>query len=133
MLAMGEFVQDSRMASKTFNLSRFDTIFIATNVEETGQAHNMANKDNSLERFEFMEAIVRIALDLYDGIGSEQAITRLFDEHIIPHAQKTCAYTFRRQELYFEAVEITIRAFIPDLKVNVSEQSCVGVCIDTRV
>ena len=132
MLAMSEFVQDSRMASKTFNLSRFDTIFIATNVEETGQAHNMANKDNSLERFEFMEAIVRIALDKYDG-KSEACITRLLDEHIIPHAQKTCAYTFRRQELYFEAVEITIRAFIPDLKVNVSEQSCVGVCIDTRV
>ena len=127
MLALGEFVTDSQMANKTMNLSRFDTIFIATNVEEKGQDHNMANKDNSLERFEFMEAIVRIALEKYDGVTSEVAVTRLLDEHIIPHAEKTCAYTFRRQELYFEDVDIVIRAFIPDLKVNVSEQCCVRV------
>eukprot|EP00947_MAST-08B_sp_MAST-8B-sp1_P004424 g4424.t1 len=100
-----------------FTISELDAIFIATNVEEKGTEGNDHNQDNAIERFELIEALIRVAMEKFDGAQAvADAVLALFDNHIVPHAAHISPYPFRRERLYFEEIEAVFLAFWQDLR-----------------
>lgn len=74
-------------------IADLDLIFVAVNVETGKKAQNDENSDTELERFEYVETIVRIAIEKFKNKRnpSEQQpyhvrIRTLLERHIVPNA-----------------------------------------------
>jgi hypothetical protein len=104
--------------------SDIDTVFIATNVELEEQGDNDENADNAVERFEFLEAVVRIALVKFFKkpvrgapmavcASPAEATERLLQKHLAPHGERQDPREFREDVLYTERME---DAFTPYLR-----------------
>jgi len=127
------FLNDSQIpdaSSKACKTSDLDTIFIAANFEANKKsAEAKINDSNSLYRFEFIEALIRIAFAKY-GNGEcpagcrpagtpvealEFLCTLNMDPNLPPEAQVD-SNEFRTKRLYFEEVDDVLKADLPLLK-----------------
>eukprot|EP00803_Ostreobium_quekettii_P010682 evm.model.scf_352.3 EVM.evm.TU.scf_352.3 scf_352:73256-77230(+) len=123
-------------ASTTCKLSHLDTVFIATNFEEDkGTNVADANLDDALMRFEFVEAIMRVAKlkfmrdaallgsshpPTFSTDSLEVAIRHLFEVQIEPRAvpeAKISRNHFRRHRLYNADVDELYKSYQRSLKV----------------
>ena len=80
------FCQNAGIVDKNVNSSIIDMYFKATNFEEIDQDNN---DDFALNRFEFMEILVRIAKGKYMDFGGKEksisyALMKLMQSHILP-------------------------------------------------
>ena len=109
-----------------------DTIFILSNVEADKKSEeSKVNEDRALMRWEFVEAVVRIALAKYGYCGDHdrddpaktadpsEAIQRLIDINIIPHLGPEAAVDsneFRKNRLYNEEVDTVLKDHLKMLR-----------------
>eukprot|EP00750_Incisomonas_marina_P003139 INCI12859.2.p1 GENE.INCI12859.2~~INCI12859.2.p1 ORF type:complete len:1055 (-),score=149.35 INCI12859.2:331-3495(-) len=82
-----------------------DIIFITCNVK----VNNEEDKpDRFLSRYEFLQAIVRLAMKRYawkDGVGIPESVSKLLDEYVYPHSKHIRSNDdWRRERLYTEGV-----------------------------
>jgi hypothetical protein len=115
-----DFVGDCNIPdakSKTCKRKDLDTIFIVANVEEDKSSKvNKANDDRALMRFEFLECVVRIAVQKYLRSGDtddvSDAVRMLCDRNIRPNLGKEAvndSNDFRRERMYNEAVDMVLK------------------------
>lgn len=86
---------------KSLNLATFDRLFISTNVT----CHSFFNSaERDLNRYEFMEFIVRIASCMYLDTNvvstHTEAIEKLMRENILPYSQESLGQLFRQEYIY---------------------------------
>ena len=88
-----------------FELKDLDTVFIATNVD---LVKNKENPERALTRYEFLEAIVRIAVNRFVRTKilptPSEAVERLLCWHILPRARSHNPSAFRMSRLYNEDI-----------------------------
>jgi len=121
LLEYTEFVKDCELAdpaSKDCRKADFDRIFVASDVEDRGgrmsqeqKEFNSANIDRALMRFEWVQALVRIALAKYmkseNAAGVGDALEKLFTERVLKMVPPEALHdsdVFRRQRLYTREV-----------------------------
>ena len=120
------FIRDCELAdeeSASHALSHLDTIFIACNVEDTVNiskdqaAANALNQDRALMRFEYIEALVRIAVAKYVKPGHmsdlSDALNALLETDLrgrVPREALHDPDAFRRSRLYTRATHEVILA-----------------------
>ena len=91
------------MADKNVNSGVIDMYFKATNFEETDQDNN---DDFALNRFEFLEILIRIARGKYMDFGGTEksisyALMKLMQSHILPMASQSLPLqSWRDDELW---------------------------------
>eukprot|EP00945_MAST-04E_sp_MAST-4E-sp1_P008850 g8850.t1 len=104
-ISMGEFmtlVKDSKITNNTFLTTDVDLIFIRTNweVDSEGMKTNQANNpDRALTSNEYVEALVRCAYGRYKAKAKTnltECVIKLFENNIIPYAQRSDADAFRK-------------------------------------
>ena len=104
-ISMSEFmslVKDSRLTDKAFTMNDVDLIFIRTNweIDEEGRKINVANNpDRALTSNEYVEALVRCAYGRYKVKAQTNlcdCVERMFENNIIPYAQRSDADAFRK-------------------------------------
>eukprot|EP00753_Platysulcus_tardus_P008617 PLAT16134.1.p1 GENE.PLAT16134.1~~PLAT16134.1.p1 ORF type:complete len:1516 (-),score=565.96 PLAT16134.1:1686-6233(-) len=97
-------------------LTQLDNLFIATN----------KNK-KVLTRAQFMEALVRVALQLFYRTGDcsspARAVKRLFESSILPNSQHFLPEEFRLHRLYVQDVDTLLRGQARQLKALFREYS----------
>jgi hypothetical protein len=89
----------------TIDLATFDRTFILTNVNSHGF---FSSADRNLNRYEFIEILVRFAKIRYIEKGKEadrvktavEAIDKLFNEKIYPNAKSCDGWQWRQKEVY---------------------------------
>jgi len=104
-------------------LKDVDTIFIATNVqlgEPIKAAEKKRNNQRSLTRFEFIEAIMRLAKAKYVNSGRAtryvEAVKLLIDEHVLPNmSEYDDPEVWRDERLYLEEVDLFFKQYESDL------------------
>jgi len=88
------------MVDKNLNLSTIDRVYIATNVN----FNNNSNSDRDLNRYEFMEILVRLAAAKYKDMGVcqtySEALIKLLHENIFPYIEPLLCRPFREKKLY---------------------------------
>jgi hypothetical protein len=57
-------------------------IFVISNVSNN---KFKISADRKLHRYEFLESIVRLSIQVYKNIPIEESVQKLLDEHIIPN------------------------------------------------
>ena len=104
-ISMGEFmdlVKDSKLTNQSFTTNDVDLIFIRTNweVDEDGKRTNQANNpDRALTSNEYVEALVRCAHGRYKKQAQSElteCVIKMFENNIIPYAQRSDADAFRK-------------------------------------
>ena len=111
-----DFVDDCNIPdskSKTCKRKDLDTIFIVANVEEDKASKvNKQNDDRALMRFEFLEVVVRIAIQKYLRSGDtddvSDAVRMLCEQNIRPSLGPEAVHdsnVFRKNRLYTEGVD----------------------------
>jgi hypothetical protein len=123
MNGFSEFAQDCELIDDgTCKLADLDRIFIATNVALPGMRSD-DNPDRALMRFEFLEAVCRVAIAKYkesgSGLTESESIEKLISTLIEPNARKEIdeidPNVFRNEKLYFEDVCKVIRGSLTEL------------------
>ena len=103
---------------KKCNKQIFDQIFVVVNVEDTAMTkqENDVNADRELQRFEWVEVVVRAAIAKYVDTGRMEdpsdAIDELCEKNILAHLEPAAAHNrndFRRERLYVEEVDDCFR------------------------
>ena len=105
---------------------QLDMVFISSNYEEVSDA---ANPDHALCRFEFIEAVLRLALIMFppadSNDGPSVSVQKLFHACILPTVRDVLGLRslhdpwsnlFRRKRLYAPAVDRTFRVFLAPLQ-----------------
>ena len=71
------------------------------------------NKKNTLNRFQFMDALVQLALTKYMKTGKVStayaAVSKLLDENIIPNSDMVLQRDFRHDKMYVESVDVALK------------------------
>ncbi|CDW87404.1 UNKNOWN [Stylonychia lemnae] len=102
----------SMLDSKLLKLSDVDLEFIST--KAGNQFRGRMNPDRQLIRFQFLEIFVRLAIDKYyktkQCIAQEDAIYRMFDEHVMPYFKNFNSNDFKWAKLWNEQCDIIIKA-----------------------
>eukprot|EP00943_MAST-04B_sp_MAST-4B-sp1_P009198 g9198.t1 len=122
-----DFVADCKIPdnkSKTCKRKDLDTIFIVANVEEDKSSKvNKTNDDRALMRFEFLEVVIRIAVQKYLRSGDtddvSDAVRMLCEQNIKPNLDDEAIHDsnqFRKHRLYFEDVDKCMKKHMSRLK-----------------
>eukprot|EP00946_MAST-07B_sp_MAST-7B-sp1_P000942 g942.t1 len=101
-----------------FGVGDLDNIWVVVNCHNNNEMVD-SHHVRFLSRFEFLEALVRIALAKYSkrGVtGAYAAIEHLLNAHIVPHFKHMDANVFRRVKLYSESTARTFEQFKPSLR-----------------
>jgi hypothetical protein len=102
-----------------------DSVFIATNLEEGEDV----SPDNSLDRYELVEALVRVAYVKFVKTSicksPADAIQKLMTENIVPHADRINAVRVRK-EFYTVEVEVAIQPFMLNTRTVFNKFASVG-------
>ena len=103
--------------------AQLDAVFVATNVEINApefEGLNDKNQDNAIERFEFLEAVLRLALLLYKGLAKRMApaavLQKFLDDKLLPKCSFVEPNTFRTEQLYNEEVEVSLEPELENLR-----------------
>ena len=103
--AFTEFAHDAKLKDDEHCQTKdLDTIFISSNVEKVKEHDNHLH---ALTRFEFVEAVVRIAVARYakskrfpDILEASDAVEKLIEADLLPVTPYEGADDFRREQLY---------------------------------
>ncbi|RLN93597.1 hypothetical protein BBJ28_00015854 [Nothophytophthora sp. Chile5] len=106
-----EFLSDARILDDTSeycSLPDLENVFVAANLELTQEAKEKDNPDRSLTRFEFLECLVRIAMNKYYRTATvcdtpAKAVDKLMLDNVLPVAPED-ANEFRTRFLYTEEI-----------------------------
>ncbi|EGZ11071.1 hypothetical protein PHYSODRAFT_521133 [Phytophthora sojae] len=105
-----EFISEARILdeqSEYCSLPDLENVFVAANLELTQEAKEKDNPDRSLTRFEFLECVIRIAMNKYFRTNvcdtPAKAVDKLMQENILPVTPED-ANEFRSRFLYTEEV-----------------------------
>ena len=90
-----QFVSESGIAdnnSRTATAHHLETTFVSSNMNTPGQKHGEGKRDRSLNRAEFIEALIRMGIQKYFNDGRKrsaaattgEAVMRIIIEHILP-------------------------------------------------
>ncbi|OWZ19901.1 Ran GTPase-activating protein 1 [Phytophthora megakarya] len=108
-----EFLSEARILDETSeycSLPDLENVFVAANLELTQEAKEKDNPDRSLTRFEFLECVIRIAMNKYFRTNicdtPAKAVDKLMQENILPVIPED-ANEFRSRFLYTEEVSDT--------------------------
>eukprot|EP00935_MAST-01C_sp_MAST-1C-sp1_P000140 g140.t1 len=136
----GEPKETDANGERIYPMSRsaLDTIFLACNLEVPNgkgvddrrssidyDADNKQNDDRSLMRFEFVEALMRIALAKFipegtppEEINASEVIDLLLQRHIVRHLSDNLEdkNDYREKTLYCEAISNTLKPHVPVLR-----------------
>lgn len=98
---------------KTFKMSDLDLEFVATNA---GQAKaNPRNPERQLIRYQLMEVLVRLSIDKFIKSGQTksylEALKLAFDNHFLPFFKQFDSHHFRRERLWNEECDNTLKRF----------------------
>lgn len=104
-ISMNDFTSWSNKCNfvdgKNINLAALDRILITTNVALHGFT---SSAERDLNRYEFLEIIVRLAIQLYRESkvveSSVEAVNKLIVENILPNSRYMDGDKFRRFHLY---------------------------------
>jgi len=114
-------MQECKILDKCISSADLDTIFIATNVTLTAMPNN---DDNAIERFEMLEALVRIAMKKYvEGKPKDErpspadAVDKLLNDHVLKHAQRLDMNQFRLEKFYTETCETILKPHMKALSI----------------
>ena len=136
VLGLNEFGAFCRECSLADESSRYchqthiDAIFVASDAEERGgrltkeqKLQNERNLDRALMRFEWLQALVRVATVKYAKEGHTASISlgleRLISEDMLPNVPEEAMHdadVFRRERLYTHEVAATFHKHEPSLK-----------------
>lgn len=119
--AFSQFCHDIDIMG-ALQIKDIDTLFIATNVASmrarqvaTIAAHN----DRAAMRFEFLEALVRLAKARYvkrkGSVTHADAVRMFLDEYLLPNAKWDNGHKFRHDELWTQTVDMVYKAYEADL------------------
>ncbi|TYZ52884.1 hypothetical protein PybrP1_011629 [[Pythium] brassicae (nom. inval.)] len=105
-----EFLAECRVLDESSDyckLADLENVFVAANLELTQEAKEKDNPDRSLTRFEFLECVIRIALNKYHRTNvcdsPAKAVEKLVLEHLLPVCRDD-PNDFRTKFLYTEEV-----------------------------
>ncbi|DAZ92574.1 TPA: hypothetical protein N0F65_012804 [Lagenidium giganteum] len=105
-----EFVNDCKILDENSDYCRLadlENVFVAANLELTQEAKEKDNPDRSLTRFEFLECVMRIAINKYHRSNicdtPAKAIDKLMQDNILPNCPED-ANEFRVKFLYTEEI-----------------------------
>ena len=115
---MTDFLNQCKLFDNLYGANDFGVNLNSTLVQkEKGQLYNPGN---SLVRYEFLEILVRIAMDRFirNKIcpDYETAVAKLLDVHILPVISMYSIEKWRNEEYLCEEVELVLRANIELLK-----------------
>ena len=82
------------------------------------------NSDTSVERFELLEAVVRIAIQKYGrnrSVNPAMALHQLMENHILPYGRTVEGNAYRETEIYTESNEAALESFVPSLRTIFAE------------
>lgn len=104
-ISMNDFTSWARKTEiyddKVINLATLDRILITTNVAMHGL---ISSAERDLNRYEFLEIIVRLSNALYKESGvvetTPQAVYKLLHDNIYPHSEEVDGEHFRRFHCY---------------------------------
>jgi hypothetical protein len=78
---------------RNMRIADLDVIFVAVNFEEAGREDNDDNDDRELERFEYVECLVRVAIEKFQNkkkpdssMPFSQRVKSLMERHVVPNA-----------------------------------------------
>jgi len=117
----GNFCEKCKIIDgKGVTLSTVDRAFIAANVAVEGQKLSEDNPTNALSRFEFLEILARLAHSKFVETKIcptyEEAMTKLLEEHIFPHANPEPWQEFRDELLWTIDVNDVLEVNLEGLK-----------------
>uniref|UniRef100_K3WMZ5 Uncharacterized protein n=1 Tax=Globisporangium ultimum (strain ATCC 200006 / CBS 805.95 / DAOM BR144) TaxID=431595 RepID=K3WMZ5_GLOUD len=105
-----EFLTECRILDETSDyckLADLENVFVAANLELTQEAKEKDNPDRSLTRFEFLECVIRIAMNKFHRTNicdmPVKAVDKLIQEYISPVCRDD-PNEFRSKFLYTEEV-----------------------------
>ncbi|KAE9347737.1 hypothetical protein PF008_g7688 [Phytophthora fragariae] len=105
-----EFLSEARILdeqSEYCSLPDLENVFVAANLELTQEAKEKDNPDRSLTRFEFLECVIRIAMNKYFRTNvcdtPAKAVDKLMQENVLPVTPED-ANELRTRFLYTEEV-----------------------------
>ncbi|TMW67056.1 hypothetical protein Poli38472_012172 [Pythium oligandrum] len=105
-----EFLSEGRILDENSEYCRYadlENVFVAANLELTQEAKEKDNPDRSLTRFEFLEVVIRIAINKFHRTGVSdtpvRAVEKLLLEHLVPICPED-PNEFRTRFLYTEEV-----------------------------
>jgi hypothetical protein len=112
------FCKKSGLVDEYMHSGIIDTYFIATNFEEEDQDNN---DDLALNRFEFLEILVRIARGKYVETGKEKHVSyglmKLMQTHILPmHSTSIPIQSWRDKELWTNEVSDMLETNMRQIK-----------------
>jgi len=112
LIEFGEFAENCHIIdNKIITMSTIDRLFIATNYEVED---NDENPNRALNRFEFIEILIRIANTLYRETGHAStyadALDLLLSNNIFPKYDDTHWQSFRDKELWTQDVNDILEA-----------------------
>ncbi|GAQ85604.1 hypothetical protein KFL_002440100 [Klebsormidium nitens] len=101
-----------------------ERVFISSNYEyDKNTLESEINDDNSLTRFEFIEALIRLAVAKYGDVSRKlntpEAVERLLREHVFPNSPVPLDVdqnAFRKNQLYRPEIDAVFRAHEPLLR-----------------
>ena len=71
------------------------------------------NKKNTLNRFQFIDALVQLALTKFVKTGkctsAYDAVSKLLEENILPNSDMVVQRNFRLQRMYVESVDVALK------------------------
>eukprot|EP00753_Platysulcus_tardus_P010744 PLAT3014.1.p1 GENE.PLAT3014.1~~PLAT3014.1.p1 ORF type:complete len:474 (+),score=260.16 PLAT3014.1:39-1460(+) len=124
-VSLNEFTQFTSkcgiMDWERINPASISGVFIATNVERNADgslAKDDSNPDRELVRFEFIEALLRLAMKKFEGSFADQPsaqLRHLLDAHVVPHVTRLLGNRVREQ-LRAEAVQAVYRDNLDSLR-----------------
>jgi len=119
-------MEDCKVPNAACTIEEIGQIFVVVNFETDEQkASGLAdvNMDKALMRHELLEALVRIAIERFGGKGAcgdvSECVQHLIEETILPNLPTEAKHDpndFRRNRMYFEPVDLMLKAHMKPLK-----------------
>jgi hypothetical protein len=113
-----EFATHTGIIDSKFGLSDIDFNMKATLYSEI--KNNPRNPANALVRFQWLEIIVRIAIDKYYKTGicdyHKDAVKMLMDTHLLPVMKQYSSEEWRWDLYICEEVDLVLKAYLPILQ-----------------
>ena len=129
------FCREIKVIDKTINQSRIDTIVSYVKAKPKGVDLQKLPKQGPLDlsRFEFLEALVRVAIAKYKDLGPstsaisiQEAFEQLYNENILPNFTPAPWQVFRDEELWTREVNLVFFDNAEGLK-KLYQRYCSGV------
>ena len=113
----GVLFHDAEILTKDFTQGICDTQFIAARVDVDNRGFKIFNQQKlDCNRFEWLECVVRTAINRYKPSDPATALKQLIDALRASHGKVKGAQAFRDEELWTREVNLTLDANLAELR-----------------